>query len=181
MYSALKQGGRKLCDLAREGITVERAPRSITVYSMTVTPLGGADYALDVVCSKGTYIRTLCADIGAALGVGGVMASLVRCEAGGFPLSSAHSLEELEAMDAEARAAALIPTEAIFASLPEVILPPFFARLGRAGAEIYQKKIGAAYPLGSRIRMKDADGFFALGEVREYEAGLAIKPIKMFL
>ena len=60
-------------------------------------------------------------------------------------------------------------------------LPPFFARLGRAGAEIYQKKIGTAFPLGARVRMRDAVGFFALGEVREYEKGIAIKPIKMFL
>lgn len=181
MYSALKQGGRKLCDLAREGVTVERAPRPITVYRLTVTPLGGADYALDVVCSKGTYIRTLCADIGARLGCGGAMAALTRCEAGGFTLAEAHTLEELEGMDEAARAAVLIPTEAIFATLPEVVLPPFFARLGRAGAEIYQKKIGTSLPLGARARMKDADGFFALGEVREFPAGLAIKPIKMFL
>jgi tRNA pseudouridine55 synthase len=181
MYSALKQGGRKLCDLAREGITVERAPRPITVYSLTVTPLGGADYSLDVVCSKGTYIRTLCADIGAVLGVGGVMAALRRSEAGGFLLERAHTLEELAALDDAARAALLIPVEEIFASLPAVTLPPFFARLGRAGAEIYQKKIGATFPLGARVRMKDAEGFFALGEVREYKEGVAIKPIKMFL
>lgn len=181
MYSALKQGGRKLCDLAREGITVDRAPRPITVYSLTVTPLGGADYALDVVCSKGTYIRTLCADIGAALGVGGVMAALRRSEAGGFRLDSAHTLEELEGMDEATREALLIPVEELFADLPAVTLPPFFARLGRSGAEIYQKKIGATFPLGARVRMKDAEGFFALGEVREYEAGVAIKPIKMFL
>lgn len=181
MYSALKQGGRKLCDLAREGVTVDRAPRPITVYRLDVTPLGGGDYSLDVVCSKGTYIRTLCADIGAALGVGGVMAALRRSEAGGFTLDGAYTLKELEEMDEAARAAVLTPVETIFAALPAVTLPPFFARLGRSGAEIYQKKIGTAYPLGARVRMKDAEGFFALGEVREYEAGLAIKPIKMFL
>jgi hypothetical protein len=71
--------------------------------------------------------------------------------------------------------------EAIFEGLPTVTLPPFFARLGRAGAEIYEKKIGAAFPLGTRVRMKDVNGFFALGEVREYPDGLAIKALKLFV
>lgn len=180
MYSALKQGGRKLCDLARQGVVVEREPRPITVHRLEVTPITECDYRLEVVCSKGTYIRTLCADIGARLGVGGVMATLTRASAAGFPLSRAHTLAELESMSEEERARAVIPTEALFASLDAVTLPPFFARLGRAGAEIYQRKIGTAYPLGTRLRLCDGEGFFALGEVREYEEGLAIKPIKMF-
>lgn len=181
MYSALKQGGRKLCDLARAGITVEREPRTITVSRLDVTPLSESDYRLEVVCSKGTYIRTLCADIGAALGVGGVMASLCRAEAGGYTLNEAYTLTELEAMSEDERLSALIPVENVFADCPAVHLPPFFARLARSGLEIYQKKIGTTYPLGARIRMKDDAGFFALGEVREYEMGVAIKPIKMFL
>ena len=180
MYSALKQGGRKLCDLARQGVVVEREPRPITVHRLEVTPLGESDYRLEVVCSKGTYIRTLCADIGARLGTGGVMASLTRATAAGFPLTAAHTLGELEEMGEEGRRRVLIPTEALFRELPAVTLPPFFARLARSGAEIYERKIGTAYPLGARVRLSDADGFFALGEVREYEAGLAIKPIKMF-
>ena len=181
MYSALKRDGRKLCDLAREGITVEREPRPITVYRLDVTPLGGDDYALDVVCSKGTYIRTLCADIGRILGVGGVMAALCRAEAAGFTLSEAHTLSELAEMSEEERAGLVLPTEQLFAALPAVSLPPFFARLAHAGAEIYQKKIGTAFALGTRLRMQDEVGFFALGEVREYPDGTAIKPIRMFV
>ncbi len=180
MYSALKQGGRKLCDLARQGITVEREPRPITVHRLTVTPAGGNEYLLDVVCSKGTYIRTLCADLGAALGTGGVMASLCRVEAAGFHIEEAVTLSALLAMSEEERARHLVPVEALFLGLPPVTLPPFFSRLAHAGAEIYVKKIGVQLPLGARVRLMDADGFFALGEVREFEAGLAIKPIKMF-
>lgn len=180
MYSALKRDGRKLCDLAREGKTVEREPRTITVHSLDIERISDTDYRMEVVCSKGTYIRTLCADIGARLGTGAVMAALTRCEAAGFPLSAAHTLTELSEMSDAERAGALIPTETLFVDLPEVDLPPFFARLGRAGAEIYQRKIGTALPLGARVRLRDADGFFALGEVREFETGLAIKPIKMF-
>ena len=73
MYSALKVGGRKLCDLAREGKTVEREARRITVYSIGLKKLSELEYELDVTCSKGTYIRTLCADIGKKLATGGVM------------------------------------------------------------------------------------------------------------
>ena len=188
MYSALKQGGRKLCDLARAGITVEREARVITISRLDVTPLSESDYRLEVICSKGTYIRTLCADIGAALGVGGTMASLCRAEAGGFTLDKAYTLEALTAMTEAERMAALIPVENVFASAPAVHLPPFFARLARSGQQIYQKKIGTSYPLGHKIRMMDEGGFFALGEVREYdsekgngEKETAIKPIKMFL
>ena len=79
MYSALKVGGRKLCDLAREGKVVERSARDITVFSIDVVSTDvKTDYILDVYCSSGTYIRTLCADIGNALGCGGVMAELER-------------------------------------------------------------------------------------------------------
>ena len=181
MYSALKQGGRKLCDLARAGIPVEREARRITVGRLDVTPLSESDYRLEVICSKGTYIRTLCADIGAALGVGGAMAALCRAEAGGFTLDKAYTLEALASMTDAERMAALIPVENVFADAPAVHLPPFFARLARSGQQIYQKKIGTSYPLGQKIRMRDERGFFALGEVREYEEGVAIKPIKMFL
>ena len=180
MYSALKQGGRKLCDLARAGITVEREARTVTVHTLEVTPLSESDYALDVICSKGTYIRTLCADIGKALGTGGTMAALCRTEAAGFPLAAAHTLAELTAMSEEERLACLLPVEGLFADAPAVLLPPFFARLARSGLEIYQKKIGTDLPLGTRVRMRDAVGFFALGEVREFESGTAIKPIRMF-
>ncbi len=180
MYSALKQGGRKLCDLARRGEVVERAPRPITVYHLEASRLAENEYSLEVICSKGTYIRTLCADIGKALGVGGVMSSLCRAEAAGYPLSCAHTLGELEAMTEEARLACLIPTEALFPELPSLTLPPFFAHLARCGAEVYIKKLGKHASLGERFRLYDEDGFFAIGEVKKFDEGLAIKPIKSF-
>ena len=84
----------------------------------------------------------------------------------------------LEALDRDARTAALRPVEAAFADLPALTLAPFFAKLAHDGCEIYQKKVGAAYPVGTRLRLCDENGCFALGEVRDYEAGIAIKPIK---
>lgn len=180
MYSALKRDGRKLCDLAREGITVEREPRRIRIYRLTVERLTSERYSLDVVCSKGTYIRTLCADLGRALGVGGVMSRLMRGEAAGFTLDRAHTLDELRAMSEEEREGVLLPVESLFLTHPTVCLPPFFARLAHAGAEIYQRKIGTDHPIGKRIRLYDDGGFFSLGEVREFPDGSAIKPIKKF-
>ena len=165
MYSALKVGGHKLMDLARRGVTVEREPRPITVHRLTAEKLSESNYRLDVVCSKGTYIRTLCADIGAALGVGGVMASLCRAEAAGFPLSACHTLAAYEAMTEEERDAAVIPTEALFTCLPALYFPPFFARLAENGQRVDEKKLGASYPEKTRLRLVDDAGFFALGEI----------------
>ena len=182
MYSALKVGGKKLVDLAREGKVIERQPREIEIFSMEATPTEAkTDYVLEVSCSGGTYIRTLCADIGAALGCGGVMATLERREACGFPLSQAHTIAELEEMTLEERRALLIPTEALFASLPAIKLPAFYERLCRSGCEIYQSKIKASYEEGQRVRLCTENGdFFALGEVFSYEKGPAVKAIKTF-
>lgn len=182
MYSALKVGGQKLCNLARQGVTVERTPRPIVIHRLDVTPTEAADrYVLDVCCSSGTYIRTLCADIGKALGCGGAMGALERTKTGNFSLEEAHTVSELEEMSGQERLSCLIPTECLFDSLPAVCLPAFFEKLCRGGCEIYQKKIGSDLPLGSRVRICQADGrFFALGEVRDYEDGTAVKSLKIF-
>ena len=182
MYSALKVDGHKLCDLARAGQTVVRQPRPVTVKELTMTPSSvSGDYLLTVRCSGGTYIRTLCADIGASLGCGGVMATLRRTEAGGFPIGDCITLDALEELSFEARFALLRPVEGLFEDLPTVCLPDFYRNLCRNGCEIYQKKIGTLYPIGQRVRLCDAQGrFFALGEAGEYEDGSAIKAIKLF-
>lgn len=177
MYSALKVNGQKLCDLARKGITVEREARPITIYSISADG-DGRDYKMEVACSAGTYIRTLCADIGAKLGCGGAMSSLFRTETGGFEVSSAHTLEKIESLTQDERDALLIPTEKLFSELPEVRLPAFYERLARNGAEIYQKKIGTCHPAGALLRVHGGSGFFGIGEVREYEGGSAVKIVK---
>ena len=178
MYSALKVGGKKLCDLARDGIVIERTPREVTIHSIRAERLSDREYFLDVVCSKGTYIRTLCADVGARLGCGGVMKTLRRDTASGFTLDDAHTLAEYEAMTDDERASAVFPVEHIFSNLQIVRLPDFFARLAHSGLEIYLSKIGFSAEVGERVRLYDGEGFFALGEVRMYEGGLAIKPIR---
>ena len=180
MYSALKVGGKKLCDIARQGDEIEREARKITVHSIRAEKITNNTYSLDVHCSKGTYIRTLCADIGKALGVGGVMAELERTKASVFTLDDAHTLEEIEALSEEERNGLIIPTERVFEQYEKITLDPFFARLARCGVEIYLKKIKKQLPQGTRVRLCDELGFFALGEVREFDGALAIKPIKQF-
>ena len=95
MYSALKVNGQKLCDLARKGKTVERQPRPITIYELQLLERGENTLRLRVRCSKGTYIRTLCKDIGEALGCGGCMESLRRVSAGEYTIAEAVPLQEL--------------------------------------------------------------------------------------
>ena len=180
MYSAIKVGGKKLYELARRGEVVEREARAVKIYSLLAEKIDDRNYRLDVHCSKGTYIRTLCADIGKRLGVGGAMATLLRAEAAGYTLSDAYTLCQLEEMDEAQREAKIFPTEHIFRALPRVTLSDFFSRLAHSGLEIYQRKIGTSYDIGTRVAFFDKDGFFAVGEVREYDGGSAIKPIRQF-
>lgn len=96
MFSAIKIKGKKLYELARKGIEVERQPRPVTIYSIDILKIDGCDVTLDIKCSKGTYIRTLCHDIGALLKTGAAMASLTRTESAGFLLEDSVTLEQLE-------------------------------------------------------------------------------------
>lgn len=122
MYSALKVDGRKLCDLARAGKTVERKPRPITIFELTCLEFSGETARLRVCCSKGTYIRTLCKDIGEALGCGGCMESLRRTSAGEYTIDEAVPLEDL--LEAEDPAQYLRPVDSMFRNLPAVTLTP---------------------------------------------------------
>ena len=182
MYSALKINGQKLYDLARQGVVVEREARDITVFAIECEATDvDSDYILTVTCSGGTYIRTLCADIGAKLGCGGVMATLERAEACGISLDECHTINEIEKMSESERQAILLPTERLFDDLEAVKLPTFFEKLFRDGCPIYQKKIKTELPVGSRVKICSENGkFFALGEVVEREEGTAIKSIKIF-
>lgn len=114
MYSAIKIGGQKLYELARKGREVERPARRITVYSLELLDGQGGDYLLRVRCSKGTYVRTLCHDIGQALGCGGCMGSLRRTMAAGFTLSDCHTLEEMQVQGE----ALLAPVDSLFRRYP---------------------------------------------------------------
>ena len=119
MYSALKVNGQKLCDLARQGITVERKPREITVYSIEIQEISLPEVTILVHCSKGTYIRTLCHDIGEKLGCYGCMKSLLRTRVSCFELENAYKLSELENLVGKTQDF-VISVDSIFDELPSV-------------------------------------------------------------
>ena len=120
MYSALKINGQKLCDLARKGKEVERKPRPITIHELTCLSFDGQTARLRVRCSKGTYIRTLCKDIGLTLGCGGCMESLRRVSAGAYTIHEAVPLEEL--LSSENPEKYLRPVDTMFAAHPAITL-----------------------------------------------------------
>ncbi|HAN21758.1 MAG: tRNA pseudouridine(55) synthase TruB [Clostridiales bacterium GWF2_36_10] len=180
MYSAIKKDGKKLVDLARKGVVIEREPREIEIYSIKVINDGGK-YFLDVSCSKGTYIRTLCADIGKKLGCGAIMSSLRRTEVGIFNIKDSISLNSLSEMSPEETATFLKPAESIFYNLESIALPPFFEQLFKNGAPVFIHKLGRNdIKQGSLYRICDSNGFFALGETRIIDELLAIKVKKFF-
>ncbi len=180
MYSAIKIDGRKLVDIAREGGEVARSPREVTIYSLDCLRISDDTYRLDVACSKGTYIRTLCKDIGEALGCGAAMSALVRTQTGVFTLDQAVTIASLEEMSYEERLALPRPVESLFTDLPAVTINDFYAKLIKSGTELYQKKLKTNFPIGTLVRLRCRDTFIALGRVTDYEAGTAIKPEKLF-
>ena len=120
MYSALKVGGQKLCDLARKGKEVERKPRTITIMELTLLEFTGNTARLRVACSKGTYIRTLCKDIGESLGCGGCMESLRRVQAGAYTIDEAIPLAQL--VESENPEQFLRPVDTMFVAHKAVTL-----------------------------------------------------------
>lgn len=120
MYSAIKVNGQKLCDLARKGREVERKARPVTIHELKLGSFDGREAALEVRCSKGTYIRTLCKDIGESLGCGGCMAALRRVRAGEYGIDEAVPLQEL--LDTQTPQAYLREVDTLFTAFPTVAL-----------------------------------------------------------
>ena len=172
MYSAIKIGGKKLYELARRGESVERAPRKITVSAIDIAGRDGDDYILNISCSKGTYVRTLCSDIGEALGCGACMSSLRRTRAGVFSVDDAHSLADIEAAVREGRLSDIIlPVDTLFASFPKLTVSQSAAKRLKNGNII---KISAED--GDYRVYSDPEEFLLLGRVE----GGKLKTIKSF-
>ena len=147
MYSAIKVGGQKLYDLARKGREVERQPRPITIHELQLLEFTGSEARLRVRCSKGTYIRTLCKDIGEALGCGGCMAALRRVRAGEYTLEGSIPLRQL--LDISERGEdvehLLRPVDTMFASHPRLELTEKQARLVKCGNAFASDCPGGTY------------------------------------
>lgn len=144
MYSALKVNGQKLCDLARKGIEVERKPRSVTILRLELMGFDGRDGVIEADCSSGTYIRSLVDDIGAALGTGAVMTSLVRTMACGFSISESYPLLELKTKPTEELERLLKPVESVFSGYPEIRLDSEQQRLYLNGVRLDAQRLDGA-------------------------------------
>ena len=169
MVSAIKKDGKKLYELARKGISVEREPRKITVYSIEVTDIDLPKNTVTILvsCSKGTYIRTLCEDIGKRLGCGAYMNTLVRTKSAGFTLKESFTVSELEKLKEEdALYRALLPLDSIFSGYKKIGLPEVLSKKVKNGVRIRYK--GAEN--GRMYRLYDENGrFLCISEGRDGE------------
>jgi len=123
MYSALKHQGRPLYELARNGQSVERKSRAVHIFRLDLVKFEGTECVLNVLCSKGTYVRTLAEDIGGALGCGAHLSELQRTQVGPFDLAQSHSMEQLEGMNEFGRDALLLPVDEPVRSWAQAVLP----------------------------------------------------------
>lgn len=137
MYSAVSVGGKRLYELARQGLEVERAPRPVTIRALTLSGYDArtGEGELEISCSKGTYIRTLIHDLGEGLGCGGIMTSLVRTKAAGFTLEECVTLDTLQSRGGDFQSL-LIPVERLFEALPAIRLCEAQARMYKNGVKL---------------------------------------------
>ncbi|MGI5962992.1 MAG: tRNA pseudouridine(55) synthase TruB [Lawsonibacter sp.] len=160
MYSAIKIGGKKLYELARKGREVERPPRPITIYDLSIEgQQGDGSFLLRIRCSKGTYVRTLCHDIGQALGCGGCMSSLRRTMAAGFSLEQAVTLDQI--LHAPDPSTLLLPVDTYFSHYPSLTLPVPEEKKIRNGMTLVMPQV----PQGTYRVYGSGQVFLALGKV----------------
>ena len=172
MYSAIKINGKKLYELARRGEIVERSPRKVTISKLELVGEDKCDYILDIHCSKGTYIRTLCSDIGDKLGCGGCMSSLRRVKAGVFSITQAHTMEQIQAAaDLGGLDGIIIPVDTLFTDKPNLTVNEFEGKKLRNGNTIKTKSADGTYRVYS-----ESGEFLLLAEVKDN----LLKTIKSF-
>lgn len=164
MYSALKHQGKALYTYARAGVEIERKPREVEIYSLTLDAFSGDEVSVTVSCSKGTYIRVLAEDLGNALGCGAHMKALRRTGTGGFDIAQALTLEQLEEMTVGQRDAALLPADLLLEGLPKVVLDGDSAYYARQGQAVWLAKQNVK----GMVSMYGPDQtFLGLGEITD--------------
>ena len=179
MYSALKINGKKLYELAREGKTVERKARPVCCYQMEVLDIQLPVVRIRVACSKGTYIRTLCHDIGQKLGCGGCMEQLLRTRVGRFSLEESHTLSEVEQAVADGTVCKWIyPVENVLAEYPKIQADPYGDRLLQNGNPLSENLVDEQHKEGW-VRMYASNGNFT-GIFQWDEKKKKYYPVKMF-
>ena len=181
MYSALKVNGKKLYELAREGVEIERKARRIEIFEIEILDISLPDITMRVHCSKGTYIRTLCHDIGEKLGCLGTMVELERTKVAGFLLKNAYKLSEIEKLVREDKIGEILTsTEDMFEYASVRVAPPY-ENLLLNGNPIYFNQIVERIRIGDKEQVKvyAEDRFCAVYQCDESKN--VLKPVKMFL
>lgn len=162
MYSALKVNGKKLYELAREGKVVERKSRKVQIYDIRIKETDLPRIRMEVFCSKGTYIRTLCNDIGEVLGVGGCMESLLRTKVSRFELKDSMKLEDIEKAKNEGRAEEIIlPLDEVFSEYPKIIVTGRQAQLAYNGNPFPKESVKNLILPGKDEGEDDLSGVFS--------------------
>ena len=182
MYSALKVNGQKLCDLARKGIEVERKARRVEIFSIEILEIALPKVRMRVHCSKGTYIRTLCQDIGEKLGCGGCMESLLRTRVERFGIESAITLSQLQQLaDAGEAESVLLPVDQMFDHLPARTVKAQFRKLTDNGNALWPNQLekGESKDAGQIRVYDDRDIFVGIYEYRDDTK--MYKPVKIFM
>lgn len=187
MTSAVRHKGVKLYELARRGLEVEREPRRVTIYSIKLVKwdLGaGKNTAIfDVSCSAGTYIRTLCTDIGDRLGCGAHMSFLLRTGVGSFTIDNSYTLEELIDMSrAGGIHKAIINMDELLAAMPAVMVRDSAAASVKSGAKLYSPGVESApgeLAPGQMVRLKSSAGLLAVAAADYTEGRIIFKPVKV--
>lgn len=175
MYSAIKKDGKRLYELARQGIEVEREKRKITIYNCDFVSFENDEYTIDVKCSKGTYIRSLISDVGEMLGCGAVMTKLRRTFSNGFSIEDAHTEDELKGADDVSQF--LIPVDKALEAYPAIKVSEAQSKRFRNGGELDSTRLHTKLtPSLYRVYSPDSE-FLGLGEFRENETNLFVKRV----
>ena len=178
MYSAIKKDGERLYDLARKGIEIEREQRQITIEKLEIYDFNGTEFSMDVTCSAGTYIRSLCDDIGRDLGCGAVMTALRRTEANGFSIENAVTLEELEKLVSENKADEVITSvETALTSYPKIKVSKPQANRFQNGGELGYERLHGEYPVGIYRVYSPDNAFLGLGEILTEKGDLTVRRV----
>lgn len=166
MYSAIKIKGKKLYELARQGIEVEREPRKVKIYNIDIIDINTNKILFDVLCSKGTYIRTLCSDIGKVLGCGGIMSFLIRTKSSDFSLDTTITLEELDEIEYVKKV--LIPLDFPLKHMEKINVKPYYSKQVLNGSPILSSYLSNSLkiPLETKIRVYLKDDFIGVGIVK---------------
>lgn len=178
MYSAVKVNGQRLYALARQGIEVERKPRPITIYELSIDEYENNEGVMTVSCSKGTYIRTLISDIGKKTGAGAVMTSLVRTRSGIFTLNDCRRLSQLEGKTTEELEQLLIPVGKLYEALPKAKLDEVQTRMFLSGVVLDPNRISLDRLYDGNYYIESAQGAF-LGVGRT--EGDSLKVLRRFI